>query len=110
MRFSFKEMKSILNDLPNELNENETVNVFHCKTGTNNNRCYITNKGERILFYCHHCGCKGSVKNSLSAYKRATGKISTSLPRSYNMPADCEYEVVKWPVGALDRDWLRMNL
>lgn len=104
MRFSYKEMKQMLNDLPNELNENETINVHHCKSGKDNDRCYITNKGERILFYCHHCGSKGSIKNSLSAYKRATGKISYKLPPTYHLPPDCEFNPTKWPVDA--RLWL----
>lgn len=104
MRFSYSEMKNILSALPREPEENETIHVHHCKKGLNNDRLYITNMGERIVFYCHHCGSKGSLTNNLSRWKRASRPSVKALPKEYTMPKDGVAEVGKWPVEA--RMWL----
>jgi hypothetical protein len=102
MKFSYKEMEDML--APLCLEENQTANIHHCKQGHGNNRCYVTNKGDMTLFYCHHCGGSGGVKNRLARVKRALSPSSTALPRGFNLPHDVEKDVSKWPVEA--RVWL----
>ena len=101
MRFSYNEMQELLNGY--DLAEDETIKLHHCKQGNGNDACYITNKGECILFYCHHCQMSGSIKNKLAAYKRKTSS-KAFMPKHVGLPYDIELEPLKWPVEALK--WL----
>ena len=92
-------MKRMLDDV-GPLAEGQTVNVHHCKDGHNNDRCYISNVGERTLFYCHHCGNKGSLTNSLAAYKRKTQGAVRYPSLNHNLPADGITEPSEWSVEA----------
>ena len=100
MRFSTYEMKQMIESLDHELVENETAHIHHCKDGHGNDRCYITNVGERILFYCHHCGKKGGLTNNLAAYKRVT-RTAAPVSNSIWLPSDCQADPLLWPVEAL---------
>ena len=107
MKFSYKEMRDILEDV-GELEEGQSVNIHHCKDGHNNDRLYITNKGEVTLFYCHHCAKRGSLKNNLATYKRYTRTSgekryhqSSMLPSDINtVPSTWPVEALKWPLTA----------
>lgn len=99
MKFSYKELLH-LKELAGELGEGETTNVHHCKHGRNNDRCYVTNKGDCYLFYCHHCGATGRLGTKLAAYKKKTSKRETALPKTFLMPASAEANVSKWPIEA----------
>lgn len=99
-RFSVKEMKELL-DMTGELMEEETAHVHHCREGSGNDRCYITNKGERTLFYCHHCGARGSLANMLGTYKRYTSAPRKYYHHSPSLPYDIITDPSKWPVHAL---------
>lgn len=102
MKFTYKEMKDILADI-DELEENQTIHIHHCKDGHNNDRLYVTNKGEATLFYCHHCSKRGSLRNNRATYKRHVRSSGTSkyYHQSVHMPSDINTSPRTWPVEAL---------
>jgi len=106
LRFSIKEMKSLLDEV-GELLENQTVSIHHCKSGHNNNRLYITNRGEVTLFYCHHCHKKGALSNSRARYKKhilttvGEGKCYHHSRMYTTLPSDGITDPLKWPTTAL---------
>lgn len=104
MKLTQKEMRTIL-DSVGGLEEGDTINTHHCKQGSNNDRLYISHKGDAILFYCHHCGGKGAIRVKYAAVKR---KLSTGhhLPprHSTTMPYDCVDASERWPIPA--EKWL----
>lgn len=95
-------MQTLLGD--DTLALNETAHVHHCRTGRNNDRCYITNKGTVTLFYCHHCGKKGVLKKSLARVKARISPPKTLYPRGTGLPSDCLYSPSSWPIDA--RLWI----
>lgn len=104
MRLPYKDLLE-LKEAAGDLEEGETTNVHHCKDGRNNDRCYVTNKGECWLFYCHHCGGYGKLNEKLATFKRKTKESSTTsslskLPNSFNLPSTGESDVRRWPVEA----------
>lgn len=99
-RFSVKEMKELL-DMTGELMEEETAHVHHCKEGTGNDRCYITNKGERTLFFCHHCGARGSLANKLGTYKRYVSAPKKYYHHTPMLPTDIILNPKLWPIHAV---------
>jgi hypothetical protein len=101
-RFSYKEMKELL--AGHSLQIGDTINIFHCKKGHNNDRLFITKKDDCVLFFCHHCGKKGKLNTTRAAYKKRTGQLTNTKnkPRmSTAMPADGILEPQKWPVEAM---------
>lgn len=102
MRFSYKQMEeyaALVRDSP----ENTTVNIHHCKSGHNNDRLYITNKGDVVVAYCHHCKYKGSWKVKRAAYKKHVAAIGKKSYHhlSGNLPADLLIATDKWPIKAI---------
>lgn len=83
-----------------ELSVSETAHTFHCKQGHGNNRCYITNKGDVTLFYCHHCGGKGMLREKLSYYKASIKPPTVVPPSTYYLPTDGVEIMASWPVNA----------
>lgn len=99
--FTYKEMENILAET-GELQENTTANLFHCKSGPNNDRLYVTNKGECVLFYCHHCGKRGRLLVKRAAYKKASAPAKKKYyHHSPSLPSDGLSEPLEWPVTAL---------
>jgi DNA primase len=96
--FSYVEMKDLL--APLDVREGETVHIHHCKEGNNNNRLYITNKGDCYLFYCHHCGKSGKLTNKFSRVEKKKEKPKEKVTHSVFLPTDLEYDPLKWPVEA----------
>lgn len=100
MKFQRKEMQKLLETI-GDIAEGETINTFHCKEGNNNDRLYITNKGDVYVFYCHHCQSRGALPVSRAAYKRAVRGAKECYHHSYMLPSDALTEPSKWPVEAL---------
>ena len=108
-KFTYKEMRELLEEA-GELEEGQSINIHHCKEGHNNDRLYITNKGEATLFYCHHCSKRGALKNKLAAYKKYARASeggtkhyhqSSMLPNDINtVPSTWPIEALKWPLTA----------
>lgn len=99
MRIPYKELLD-LKDKAGDLDEGETINIHHCKEGKDNDRCYVTNKGDCYLFYCHHCGGYGKVSEKLATYKKKIKKEATRLPNSFSIPSTAEKDVRRWPIEA----------
>ena len=92
-----------------DINEGDTINVFHCREGSNNDRCYITRDTDVVLFYCHHCGKRGGLfqKYSKALNYKARESNSQTSGRTHRptMPSDVVYTQQAWPLrGQL---WLR---
>lgn len=102
-RFSYKEMRGILDDV-GEPAVGETIHIHHCKEGDHNDRLYITNKGDIILFYCHHCLCKGAYRPKLSKLKSHLRKddsiVDSSKKATPYIPSDAIHDIRAWPVQA----------
>lgn len=75
--------------------EGETINTYHCKSGANNDRLYITRKsGGVVVGFCHHCGESGYLNeegqttlNTLS--KKPKSKKDTF--QKFNIPPLSEW-------------------
>lgn len=103
-KLPWHELKALV-DEAGELDDDETVQVHHCKEGKDNDRCYVTRRGDTTLVHCFHCGGSGSVRDRFSRVKSAKakgktdGKNSTVPPK--RAPYDITYTPTEWSVDAL---------
>ncbi len=80
-----------------------TIQVHHCKSGSGNNRLFITRceDGFTILAFCHHCGKRGKEDTKASA----TIEDMTFIPATrtggvFELPKDLIKTLGDWPVQA----------
>ena len=99
MKLTYKEMQDAL-EATGTPAIHESLTTFHCKQGNGNDRLYVTNVGDALLFYCHHCGCGGAIKNKRATYKRYVqgDSIVAPTPTAY-LPPDITDVRSKWPTS-----------
>jgi len=89
-----------------EMEVGEQVKVFHCSTGKDNDRLYIKRTEDGYIYFCHHCGWRGGIRESNTNYSkvkekmRGTGKLHNRIVKKPCLPFDSVGRVAEWPSRA----------
>lgn len=99
-RFSYPELLTIKNSI-STIQDGDTIHIHHCKEGRGNDRLYISNKEGTYLFYCHHCGKSGSLRDKLNRVNnRISKKDLRTIHVNHHIPSDVESDPSKWSIEA----------
>jgi len=76
MKIPYLEAKEIVDSV--SLAVGEQTNVHHCKTGKNNDRCYVKRITHGYILYCHHCCQHAYVADSFLSARPITDKATST--------------------------------